>query len=124
MPGQSLPGQSLPGQSFVIAASIAILLLVVSLVRSRRLTERLSMFWMTFALLMLAASSFAYPYLIRGASLIGIVYPPSALFLIAILFLLLFTLYLSMGLSAVMDQNKTLAQELALLRADVEHNRR
>ena len=115
----------MPGQSFVIAASILILIMVIALVRSRRLSERLSMFWMTFALLMLAAASFGYPYLIQGATLIGIVYPPSALFLIAILFLLVFTLYLSMGLSSLTEQNKVLAQELALLRVQVEsaHNR-
>jgi hypothetical protein len=115
----------MPGQSFVIAASILILIVVIALVRSRRLSERLSIFWMTFALLMLAAASFGYPYLIHAATLIGIIYPPSAMFLMAILFLLAFTLYLSMGLSGLMEQNKVLAQELALLRVQVErtHNR-
>jgi hypothetical protein len=112
----------MPGQSFVVGASILILITVVALVRSRRLSERLSMFWVSFALLMLAAASFGFPYLIRGATLIGIVYPPSALFLMAILFLLGFTLYLSMGLSGLMEQNKVLAQEVALLRVRIKES--
>jgi hypothetical protein len=117
------PAPTLPGQSFVIATSFVIFVLVVALVRGRKLTEKLSLFWMTFALLMLGASSFGYPHLIAGAKLIGIVYPPSALFLIAILFLLIFTLYMSIALSSLSEQNKVLAQEVALLRLDVNHNR-
>jgi hypothetical protein len=113
-------GLSLPGQSFVILASVFILIFVIGLVRRRWLSEKLSLFWLTFALLMLAAASFGYPFLIHGAKLIGIVYPPSALFLMAILFLLGFTLYLSVALSKLTDQNKTLAQEVALLRQDQE----
>src|SRR5437764_11215418 len=98
-----MPLQTLPGQGFVIVASVLIFGMIVALVRSRRLSEKLSLFWMTFAFLMLGAASFGYPYLIQGASLIGINYPPSALFLMAILFLLAFTLYLSIALSSLTE---------------------
>src|SRR5258708_7469296 len=115
-----MPSTSLPGQAFVIAASVVILILVIVLVRNRQLSEKLSLFWLSFAALMLATSSVGYPFLIRGATLIGIVYPPSALFLMAILFLLVFTMYLSIALSKLSEQNRILAQELALLRLAVE----
>jgi len=118
-----MPSTSLPGQSFVIVASALVLILVIALVRSRRLSEKLSLFWLSFALLMLAAASIGYPFLIHAATFIGIVYPPSALFLMAILFLLIFTLYLSMALSTISEQNKVLAQEMALLRLAMENRR-
>lgn len=118
-----MPSTSLPGQAFVIAASLMILILVIALVRSRRLSEKLSLFWLSFALLMLGAASIGYPFLIHAATFIGIVYPPSALFLMAILFLLVFTLYLSMALSKITEQNKVLAQEMALLRLQLEQQR-
>jgi hypothetical protein len=106
----------MPGQRFIVIAAAFVLLLVVALVRKRRLSESLSMFWLTFAALMVAAATFGFPYLIEAASLIGVVYAPSALFLVAILFLLAFNLYLSVEVSELSEQNKILAQEVGLLR--------
>lgn len=114
----------MPGQSFVLVVSIVVFLAIVGLVRNRRLSEKLSLFWLMFAALTMIGSSFGFPYLLRVASWIGIVYPPSALFLLAVIFLLAFALYLSIAISTVNEQNKLLAQEVALLRLKVEESSR
>jgi hypothetical protein len=114
----------MPGQSFVFFSSVVVLALVIVLVRNRRLSEALSLFWLSFAALMMAGTSFGFPHYLKVAAWIGVVYPPSALFLLALLFLLVYTLYLSIAISSLNEQNKTLAQELALLRLEMEESRR
>ncbi len=49
------------------------------------------------------------------AELVGVAYPPSALFMVAGLFVLVVLLHFSTVLSRLSEQNKTLAQQLALL---------
>ena len=49
------------------------------------------------------------------ADLIGIAYPPNALFLIAFGFVLVLLLHFSLAVSRLSDQTKVLAQRLALL---------
>ena len=48
-------------------------------------------------------------------SLVGIAYPPNALFLVAFGFVLLLLLHFSLAVSRLSDQTKVLAQRLALL---------
>jgi hypothetical protein len=67
-------------------------------------------------LLILSASRELLEYLSR---LVGIFYPPSLLFLLAFLFLLLITLHFSVVISGLSEKNKKLAQELALLRQEL-----
>lgn len=114
----------MPGQNFVFLASLAVLVLVIALVRNRRLSEKLSLFWLLFAVGMMAGTSFGFPHYMALAALIGVVYPPSALFLLALLFLLMYTLYLSTAISGLNEQNKVLAQEVALLRLDLEQRQK
>jgi Uncharacterized conserved protein (DUF2304) len=54
------------------------------------------------------------------ADLAGIAYPPSALFVIVSLFILAVLLHYSTVISRLSDQNKILAQRLALLERDLE----
>jgi len=49
------------------------------------------------------------------ANLVGIAYPPNALFLIAFGFVLVLLLHFSLAVSRLSDQTKVLAQRLALL---------
>jgi len=113
----------MPGQGFAFLSSVVVLVLVIALVRNRRLSEQLSLFWLVFAALMMAGTSFLFPHYLKLAW-IGVVYPPSALFLLALLFLLIYTLYLSIAFSGLNEQNKVLTQELALLRLEMEESRR
>ncbi|MEA2272038.1 MAG: hypothetical protein QOI98_746, partial [Solirubrobacteraceae bacterium] len=49
------------------------------------------------------------------ALLVGIAYPPNALFFVAFAFVLLLLLHFSVAVSRLTDQTKVLAQRLALL---------
>ena len=92
-----------------ILASLALLLVVLELVRRRRLLERYALLWLFSALALLALAAFQ-PLLIEIAELIGIEYPPSALFLIAFGFVLVLLLHFSVAVSRLADQSKVLAQ--------------
>lgn len=97
-----------------IAATLFLLLGVLELVRRRALLERYALVWLgsAFALLLLAAWS---GLLTKVASAIGIIYPPSALFVIAFGFVLFLLLHFSIAVSRLSDETKLLAQRLALL---------
>jgi hypothetical protein len=101
-----------------IVGSGTVLLLVVELIRRGRLKERYSLLWL-FAggvLLVLSSSRTILEFI---SNMVGIYYPPSFLFLLAFLFLLLITLHFSVTISGLSEKNKRLAQELALLRQEM-----
>jgi hypothetical protein len=100
----------------VIAAVAAVVLLIVifELIRSRRLQERYAMLWLLTGIVVFVFAVW------RGAlstlaNLAGIAYPPSALFVVVSLFVLLLLLHYSTVISRLSDQNRILAQRLALL---------
>ncbi len=100
-----------------IAAAIAaaiLLLVIIELIRSRRLQERYALLWLLTGAVILVFA------LWRGAlstvsDLIGIQYPPSALFVLAAFFILLVLLHYSTVISELAEKNLALAQRLALL---------
>ena len=103
---------------FGILASLGTLLFVIELVRRRKLREEYSLLWLMTAigLLILATSR---PLLDWLAGAIGIFYPPSALFLAAIVFMLLIQLHYSTVLTRLTQENKEIAQQMALLRQEL-----
>lgn len=103
-----------------VVGSVSLLMVVVELIRRGRLKERYSLLWLLAGALLLFLS------LSRGildsiARLLGIFYPPSFLFILAFFFLLLITLHFSVVISGLTEKNKKLAQELALLRQEMEN---
>ena len=101
-------------QLLAIVASGILLLIVLELVRRRRLLERYALLWLLSGVVLLILST------VRGlledaARVIGVEYPPSALFFIAFAFVLLLLLHFSVAVSRLADQSKVLAQRLALL---------
>jgi hypothetical protein len=94
------------------------LIVIVELIRRGRLKERYALLWL-FAGIILLVFSLSRGLLEYVASLVGIYYPPSLLFLLAFLFLLLITLHFSSVISELSEKNKQLAQELALLRQEM-----
>jgi hypothetical protein len=107
----------------VVAAVAALLLLFVvfELIRSRRLQERYALLWLLTGVIVLVLA------LWRGAlgllaDAVGIAYPPSALFVLAALFILLLLLHYSTVISKLSDQNRILAQRLALLENELRGN--
>lgn len=101
-------------QLVAVAASGALLLVVLELVRRRRFLERYAILWLLSALVLLGLAIWR-GLLSELASAIGIVYPPNALFVIAFGFVLVLLLHFSLAVSRLSDQTKVLAQRLALL---------
>jgi hypothetical protein len=101
-------------QVVAILVSAALLLGLFELVRQRRLLERYALLWMfsAFVLLLLATWTGLLQTL---ADAVGIKYAPSALFVVAFGFILILLLHFSVAVSRMADQNKVLAQRLALL---------
>lgn len=108
------------GQAFVLAGSVFFLLLILELVRRRKIGERFSLMWIGVAVAMCVAASIAYPLLFKLAPLIGIVYPPTALFLLAFLGLTVLSVYFTVILTRLSFQNRTLAQKVAHLERQQE----
>jgi hypothetical protein len=101
--------------SIVAAIGAALLLVVIfELIRSRRLQERYALLWLLtgVVLLILAVWRGALGWI---ADRVGIAYPPSALFVAAAFFILLVLLHYSTVISKLSDENRILAQKLALL---------
>ncbi len=101
-----------------LVASVGLLILVVELVRRRRLKEQYSLLWLAtgVALIVLAASR---QLLDMVAVAVGIAYPPSALLMLAFGFVLLISLQFSIVISRLSDENKKLAQEVAILQYEL-----
>ncbi|QPC82979.1 DUF2304 domain-containing protein [Phototrophicus methaneseepsis] len=107
---------------FTVALSIAALLFVLELVRRRKLREEYSLLWLFTALVMIVVS--VWRELLHGlATLFGIAYPPNLLFLLAALLTFLILLYYSVIITRLTHENKVIAQEVALLRYEIEQLR-
>jgi hypothetical protein len=104
----------------IMAAIAASLLLVVifELIRSRRLQERYAILWLVTGVVILVLSIWRSA-LGQLSDLIGIAYPPTALFILGSFFILLVLLHYSTVISRLSDQNRILAQRLALLETQV-----
>lgn len=103
-----------------LVLSGALLLFVVEMVRRGRLLEQYSLLWILGALSLVVLS--ASPRLLdRVAPLLGIAYAPAALFLGGIFLLVLLALHFSLVVSKLTEQNRILAQKLALREAERDH---
>jgi hypothetical protein len=101
-------------QIVAILLSGALFLVLLELVRRRQLLERYALLWLFSAAALLTLAVWT-GLLEELASWVGIVYPPSALFVFAFGFILILLLHFSVAVSRLADQNKVLAQRLALL---------
>jgi len=102
-------------KAIAVTVSVSIFIIIIELIRRNRLKERYSLIWLAASALLMVFSVW------RGllhfiAQAMGIYYPPSFLFLLAIFFLLLLLLHFSVILSSLSEKNKRLAQEIGLLK--------
>lgn len=106
---------------FGVGASVAALILILELVRQRKLREDYSLLWLATAVVLLILS-LARPLLDQIAALLGIItYPPAALFLVAIVFMLVILLHYSTVLTRLAQENKGMAQQIAIMRYELEN---
>jgi hypothetical protein len=102
-----------------IAITFGMLLLVFELVRRKRLSERYAILWLLAATTLFVLA--AWKGLLSSlAADVGIHYPPSALFAVAIGLIAMILLHFSLAVSRLSDQNKILAQRLGLLHRRLE----
>jgi hypothetical protein len=102
-------------------AVLVVLGVVIELIRRRRLQERYALLWIVTGVVMLVLAVWRGAlYALANAT--GVAYPPSALYMVAGLFVLIVLLHYSTVLSRLSDQNKTLAQRLALLESKVRES--
>ena len=101
-----------------VAGSIIALVFVLELVRQRRLREEYSLLWLATGVVVLVLS-LSRPLLDILAGAIGIFYPPSALFLVALLFILAILMHFSIVITRLTQENKEIAQQIALLRYEL-----
>jgi hypothetical protein len=101
-------------QLVTILGSAVLLLTVLEMVRRRRLLERYALLWLLSAVVLLALAIWSNA-LAKISHAIGVIYPPNALFFIAIGFILLLLLHFSSAVSRLGHQSEMLAQQQALL---------
>ena len=105
-----------------IVVSLGLFLLVFELVRQRRLMERYALLWMFSAAILLGLSVWS-DLLNELSTAVGVRYGPSALFAVALGFVFVLMLHFSLVLSRLSDQNKVLAQRVALLQQRLDQGR-
>jgi hypothetical protein len=97
-----------------VFGAASLLLIVLDLVRRRRLLERYALVWLAVTVALIVLS--VWGKVLDGiSSLIGIAYPPTALFVIAFGFVIFLLLHFSVAVSKLSDQTRVLAQQLSLL---------
>jgi hypothetical protein len=106
-------------RALAIFVTFGLLVIVFELVRRKRLSERYAILWLLAALTLFVLA--VWKGLLTSLSHdVGISYPPSALFAVAIGLIAVILLHFSLAVSRLSDQNKILAQRLGLLQQRVE----
>ena len=100
-----------------IIASAVFFLCILELVRRRKLREEYSILWLSGSLIILVLS-LKQDWLNEVSALVGISYPPSSLFLIGMLFIIMILVHFSIVISRLMRMNNKIAQEIALMKSD------
>ena len=104
----------MPVQLFAALASVALLGIVIELIRARKLRERYALLWLATAAVILVFAVWRSG-LHELSKALGVAYPPNALFVIAMLFVLVLLLHFSTVISKLSDRSTTLTQRLALM---------
>jgi hypothetical protein len=98
---------------------VLLAVLVLELVRRRKLSEEYSVLWLL-SMTAVALAAFATPLLRWVTHAFGILYEASTVFFFGLVFVVLVLLHLSVKLSRLGREAQVLAQEVALLRAELD----
>lgn len=98
---------------------VAILIYVFEMLRRQKLREKYAVLWIIIGIGTLVLS--AFPQLLSGASrLLGIQIPANLLFIMTLVLLVGVCLHLSHEQSQAEDEVRILAEEIAIIRAEIE----
>jgi hypothetical protein len=98
----------------VIVLAVVVCGLIFELVRRKRLMERYAILWLLAGITVLVLGLWQ-GLTTKLSHAVGIHYPPSFLFAVAFVFVLAMLVHFSTTISRLSDQNKVLAQRIALL---------
>ena len=116
-----LPRGSLSGQAhiLIIIATLLTALFIVRLVRARQLRSKYALLWAVVGTILLVLA--AFPGVLNTVSdWLDVTYSPTIFLLLAVGFLFLIVIHFSWELSRLENRTRTLAEELALLKAQLE----
>lgn len=108
---------------FALIICCLVFVVTINLVRKRKLREEYSVLWLVTSLLMFVLV-LRYEWLVALTGFIGAGLPTTTLFICSIIFLMLIAVQFSIKISGLTEQIKNLAQENALLRADLTESSR
>lgn len=101
-----------------IGFSVLVLVLIVSLLLRRRLREKYAILWLVIGLAILVLAVFPQ-LLLSLTGFLGFELPSNLIFALAVVLLVGVTLHLSWELSQAEDEVRRVAEDIAILRADV-----
>ncbi|WP_182111768.1 MULTISPECIES: DUF2304 domain-containing protein [unclassified Actinotalea] len=107
------------GYTTALVASLVTVGAIVFLMRSRRIREKYAAAWITLAFAVVVLGAFP-DVLGHLARFLGVQTPVNLLFLVSGLILLIVCVQFSVEISQLEEETRTLAEEIALLRRDVE----
>ena len=102
-----------------LLSAFATLIIIVELSRRRQLREKYAVVWLA-AGVVVAVFAVAPSLFNRLAHSVGVINPPDLLTVLASLFLLVVCVQLSWEIGRLEDKSRSLAEEVALLRKDVD----
>ena len=107
------------GYAFAVASCIGLIAFLVVLLRTRRLREKYAIIWIVAGLGTLVLG--AFPGTMGAlAKAVGVQTPSNLLFAVALIILLLVCIQLSVEITSLEEETRTLVEEVAMLRFDVE----
>jgi hypothetical protein len=102
-----------------LLSAVATLVVIIELSRRRQLHPKYAVLWLSVGVV-LSVFAISPGLFNRMAHALGVINPPSLLTVLAALFLLMVCVYLSWEVGRLEDKTRILAEELALLRKDVD----
>jgi hypothetical protein len=107
----------------LVAGIISLVFLTVTIraIRKKQLTEVLAILWLAVSVgTVILSALLPFGAFTAVSRFFGIAYPPDMVLVFGLAFVVLFTFRLSVALSRLSARQKTLVQELALLKAQIE----
>jgi len=110
------------GNRFVIIGlSFFFFVLILDLIKRKKLKEKYALLWLFSAAAIFIVATFNN-ILESIKNVLGITLPSNALFFLGIFFLILINLHFSLTISSLSEQNRKIAQRLALLEEKMKRN--
>lgn len=105
-------------QAFALIASVSLFFFLIYLIRKKKMKEEFSLLWLFFGIVFIVFSAWRSG-LDFIANIVGIAYPPAAMFLLFTLAFFFILIEFSTIISRLSDRNKNLTQEIGLLKMEL-----